>query len=577
MFWNNYYKLPVVVVLAVLLFSCAVEEESENLTFSKWTEQYISDSVKDNKLEGGITALVYSDGEVLYSGAFGWADREARRAMDSSTPMPVGSISKIFTSIAIMTLMEEGKINLDDPAGFYLPRLKLEEGNEMKFSVRDLLTHHSGIQGDLFADWFDNDIEILYDMLRDRPMAAEPGKLFSYANIGFSLLGLIIEEVSGLEYEEYVRNEIFIPAGMENSYAHPGEAREPLPRGYFNKSDISVPKLRTVPAGGFVISADDMGLFFDALYGDGEVLLKKNTLNEMLAVQNGGNIYDRDFEIGLGFWLIDPFGTGELTASHGGDLPPYHSLMITYPDSDTAVFVATNDNRNGGAVAMYAGIDIVEELLNRKGYDLPGKTGDNFKPVSPKEQELYSGTYGTMAGLIEVEPKGEALQMTIGGKKLYFAPRENGLYSARFKLFNRITIPIAQLEMMEFDMYEAGGDVWMGLWMKGVYLGTASKLGDVQYGPEYKMYAGSYEDPGDENILEDGSRAISDIAIFEREGRYIMSVKMLGQKMELALRPDGKDRVLTDGQGRGMGDLIEFDVSGNDVTMHWSGFSLKMN
>lgn len=575
--FRNILKLFIAAGLFLLIISCDSPVKDEDITFAEWTEHYIENAVSDNHLKGGVSVVVYFRGKVIHSGGSGWADRENRWEMDGDTPMPVGSISKIFTSVAVMKLVEEGRIDLDEPVGNYLKRLELEDDQQMAFSVRDLLTHHSGIPGDLFENWFDNDKELLYEMLKNRPMAAEPGKLFSYANIGFSLLGLIIEEVSGTTFEEYVRSEIFVPAGMEHSYVYPGEAREVLPRGYLKKSDIPVPQLRDIPAGGFVISANDMGLFFDALYGREPLLLDESALKEMLTVQNKDNIYDRNFRIGLGFWLIDPFGSGALTASHGGDLPPFHSVMITFPDSDSAVFVAANDHKKDGSVAILAGIDIAGELLKRAGYTLPEKSPASFVTSTSEEQDLLTGTYGTMAGLVEIGPSGEAFQMILGRKKLYFAKKDNGMYTAQFRLFNRITIPVPQLEMMEFDMYEAGGDMWMGLWMKGVYLGTASRLAPVRYGEEFAQFTGSYADPGEENILADDSRAISDIEIYYRNGRYIMSLNLLGQSLEMALRPDGPERALTDGQGRGMGDLLVFERDGDKVFLYWSGFALRKN
>lgn len=554
--------------------SCGTEEIRTDLTLEEWADNYLVDYVEDEKLQGGLSAMIYKDGEILFSGGTGMADRAQGLNIDASTPMPVGSISKIFTSVALMTLVEEGKVDLDTPAGIYLPRLKLDGEYEMKFTVRDLLTHHSGIPGDLFADWFDTDKDHLYELLADRPMFAEPGELFSYANTGFTLLGLIIEEVSGTSFEQYVRNEIFVPAGMSNSYVHPGEANEPLPRGYFSKSDISVPLLREVPAGGFIVSADDMGRFIAALYKS-EDILREETLNSMLTAQNRDNAIDRDFEIGLGFWLIDPMGTGELTASHGGDLPPYHSLLITLPEKELAVFVSTNDNGKGGAIALETGLAIVEEVLDREGIARLNNRAGDVVALSDEQMDSYGGLYGTLAGLIELKPADGYLKMKLGRIPLVLEKRENGMYKPQFKLFNLITIPIPQLADLELDLYEADDNQWMGLWMKGVYLGTSSKLGDVSYTDDYAALKGAYKTPGGTNRLEDGSYAISDISIRERAGRYTLNMKLLGQSVEMALRPSGEGRAVTDGTGRAMGDLVRFETSENgDVTVFWSGFEL---
>lgn len=571
-------RILMAALVIVLFISCGKTQIPEGLSMNEWTGAYLEQTVKEKKMKGGISAMIYKEGEILFSSGSGWADSSTGWIVDGRTPMPVGSISKIFTSVALMTLVEEGRVNLDDPVGTYLPRLKLEGGREMDVTVRDLLTHHSGIPGDLFADWFDKPIDHIYELMNGRPLMAEPGTLFSYANTGFTLLGLIIEEVTGLSFESYVGQAVFGPAEMEHSYVHSADAAlagERLPAGYFRKSEIPVPKLRDYPAGGFIVPADDMGKFIRALYRD-HSLVSRETLSLMLTPQNEANPVDRDFNIGLGFWLIDPMGTGELMASHGGDLPPYHALLVTLPEKELAVFVASNDNGSGGTIAMEAGLAIAKELVSRENL------GDNrinpSETVALSEEDMapYEGLYGTMAGLIELKPGHGYMKMKLGNIPLVLRKLESGYYSAELRPLNLFTIPVPQLAGLQIDLYEAEGKPWLGLWMHGVYMGAGSMLEPVAYGDEYRKLVGDYADPQGTNILADGSYVISGISIAEKSGRYVMRVTLLGQKIEMALRPDGEGRAVTDGAGRGMGDLVlyRFNDEGNPV-LSWSGFELK--
>ena len=344
-------------------------------TVSGWADDHMRRTVKSAKLDGGLTAMVYNNGKIEYAGGYGRAGEEAQISGD--TPMPIGSISKIFTAVAVMQLVEAGIIDLDTPAAEYLPKLQLSGDAQMSFSVRDLLTHRSGVPGDLFQGWMMEEgstapMRELYAVLEGRPMAAEPGRLFSYANIGYTLLGLIIEEQSGMSYETYIRTMIFEPAEMKSSLVYPGEISAKLPNGFTKNGAISVPGIRDVPAGNLLVSAADMGSFVNALY-DG-VIISEDTLSEMVTVQNAGNPIDRDFRIGLGFWLIDPMNSGELIAAHGGDLPPaFHSVLITLPEKNMAVFTSINDERGGGVLHVDAALKIVEELLERAGGERPCK------------------------------------------------------------------------------------------------------------------------------------------------------------------------------------------------------------
>jgi len=569
---------PAAFILLMLTVSCSTGSRQADLprpgnreSFAVWTGRLLEERVGKEKLTGGMTAMVYADGEVLYAGGSGMADAEAGRGADGETPMPVGSISKLFTATAVMMLVEEGRIDPDAPVSAYLPRLKMAGGAENRFTVRDLLTHHSGLPGDLFGGWFPEEpgtenLQQLYPLLEGRPAAAEPGRLFSYSNIGFSLLGMMVEEVSGQAYEDFIRGRIFTPAGMTHSAVYPGENGELLPRGYRKKESLPVPLIRDIPAGNLAVSAADMGAFVRALYGGDPVLLSPDTLAEMQSVQNPGNIYDRAFEIGLGWWLIEPLNSGEKMASHGGDLPPFHSVLITLPERDLAVFVASNDESGS---PMEAALEIVEELMVWSGLPrpVPAEKG-GFVPVPEEDKALYAGIYNTLAGPVEVTPRGKGLSLEISGKNLRFAPRENGRYGVQYRLLGVVPLPVAQLEMMEFDMYRAGGEVWMGLWIGGIYLGTFSRLGPVTYSEEFSVYGGGYE-------TEEGGGEIDNIRIFERDGRYYLGVSLLGMPVELALRPDGPARALTDGTGRGMGDVLEFRDSAGGIVLEWSGMTLR--
>lgn len=585
--YNKSILLFLAIFAAIVMVSCqslstgvvpmAVEPVE---TMSDWADNLIRGDVKSAGLAGGMAAMVYDNGEVIYAGGHGRAGEEL--GVNAKTPMPVGSISKIFTAVAIMQLVEEGLIDLDRSVGDYLKELKLADEAQFKFTIRDLLTHRSGIPGDLFQDWIVDagGIEPMrraYDLLNGRPMAAEPGEFFSYANLGYTLLGLLIEETSGLSYDTYIRTRIFEPAAMVNSQVYPGETDGAIPAGYTRKGTITVPAIRDVPAGGLLVSAQDMGSFVSALF-DGR-LIDMQTLSQMTSVQNARSVVDRDFDIGLGFWLIDPINSGELMASHGGDLPPaFHSVLITLPERGLAVFTAINDQRGNGTAHVDTAIEIIQELMERNGIPAASPVDrGRFLPVSPADRDLYSGTYGTIAGLVEVEAKGKAFNVEVAGNRLYFAPREYGRYGVQIRLLNAIPIPVAALDSMEFDMFEADGKVWMGIWMGGIYMGAFSKLEAVEYPDEYEEYIGSYSIEGGPFFLEDGTAAIDDIEIVKRSGRYIMALSLMGTKIEMALRPSGPNRALTDGTGRGMGDLLQFSKQGETMFLDWSGLHLVRN
>ncbi len=180
-------------------------------------ETYLNDQTADGRFSGVV--VVAKDDKPLFSKAYGWADREKRLANNLETKFNLGSINKTFTRVAIGQLVRAGKISFDDKLGKYLPDYPNRDARE-KVTIRHLVTMKSGV-GDFFGDKY---MAMPKEKLRknsdfiplfaEQPLAFEPGTNQQYSNGGYILLGAIIEKVTGQSYYEYVRENIFKPAGM---------------------------------------------------------------------------------------------------------------------------------------------------------------------------------------------------------------------------------------------------------------------------------------------------------------------------------------------------------------------------
>ncbi len=200
----------------------------------------ISAYMTDLALQGQFvgTVLVAQQGESIFKGAYGLADRSLDAANQIDTKFNLGSIDKIFTAVAILQLVEQGKLSLDDKVVDILPEYAdTQIANQA--TVHQLLTHTSGM-GDYFYSETYNDIRLQIRSIADyTPLFAntspqfEPGAQFGYSNAGYIVLGLIIEEVAGQSYYDYVRENIFEPSGMINTAAYESDAATPnLAIGY---------------------------------------------------------------------------------------------------------------------------------------------------------------------------------------------------------------------------------------------------------------------------------------------------------------------------------------------------------
>jgi CubicO group peptidase (beta-lactamase class C family) len=188
--------------------------------FLATVERYLNEESKADAFSGVV--LIAEKDKPVFSKAYGLANREANVANRQDTKFNLGSVNKIFTRIAVGQLVQQGKISFDDKLGKYLPDYPNKDARE-KVTIAHLITMKSGI-GDFFGERFNHAPKTGFrkngdfiPLFADKPLAFEPGRNQQYSNGGYILLGAIIEKVSGKTYYDYVRENIFKPAGMTNT------------------------------------------------------------------------------------------------------------------------------------------------------------------------------------------------------------------------------------------------------------------------------------------------------------------------------------------------------------------------
>lgn len=243
------------------------EPKKDDAELAAAVRAYASRAVETGEFSGVI--LIARNGKPFFEEAFGEADREKKVRNATATKFNVGSIDKTFTGLAIRELGAEKKLALDDRLGKYLPDYPNKDA-AAKVTIRHLLEMSSGI-GDFFGDRFEaadkEKILTLADYLplfADKPLEFEPGKGNKYSNGGYVVLGLIIEKVTGADYDSYIRDHVFKPAGMADSGWSEKTARMPgLAVGYEREGSAWKSNYDTLPgkgssAGGGYSTARDL-------------------------------------------------------------------------------------------------------------------------------------------------------------------------------------------------------------------------------------------------------------------------------------------------------------------------------
>jgi CubicO group peptidase (beta-lactamase class C family) len=194
--------------------------------------------------KGGFSFAIADDVMPLFSESYGWSDFDDKRPMTPDTTQNIASVTKLFTATAIMKLYSEGKVDLDVPISTYIPGFHLQDSTENDFTLRLLLTHYSGLPSNYLKGFFNswdgtgNSQAYFYDFieeLQNEHAVSRSGDFYIYSNLGFNIAAFIISQVTGLSYEEYVRDNILKPLHMENSwYEHFEVSNRELATGYSN-------------------------------------------------------------------------------------------------------------------------------------------------------------------------------------------------------------------------------------------------------------------------------------------------------------------------------------------------------
>ncbi|MDT9600099.1 serine hydrolase domain-containing protein [Sphingosinicella rhizophila] len=300
--------------------------------------------------------IVSRNGREIFAFAGGIADREKRIPVAADTRFRLGSMNKMFTAVAIMQLVEAGKVDLDAPFGRYLADYPNQD-LARSVTVHHLLTHTGGT-GDIFGPQFEarrltlRTHQDYVDLYGTRAADGQPGAAMSYSNYGFILLGRIIERVSGLSYYDYVDRHIFKPAGMTWSGSVPEDqavagravAYSRITGALASAAD-SLP-YRGTSAGGGYSTAGDMIRF-------GQALLSNELLSPLaFRYLTGGKVRMGEGFYGYGFFDFED-ATGHWTG-HGGGAPGMNGDLRIYPETGTVIVALSNLDPPAAQNAMTA-------------------------------------------------------------------------------------------------------------------------------------------------------------------------------------------------------------------------------
>ncbi len=293
------------------------------------------------------SVLVAERGSVIYANGFGKADAERDVKFSASTPCYLASLTKQFTAMAVMILVERRKLSYNDSLSKFFTQFP---AFARKVTIRHLLNHTSGI-----PDYVGLGIqhpgltnrEVLDALVRQDSFRFAPGEKFEYSNSGYILLSLIIEKVAGEPFGKFLKTQIFGPLGMNSTFVY-DESHPDIPskaRGYNRFDDLDDYDLNTVGEGGVYSSVLDLFAWDKALYT--EKTVKQSTLAEAFqgAKLNDGSVSSYGFGWALGDY------DGETISSHAGRYGGFDTYIKRFPrERNTVIFLTNHDFKNMRAI-----------------------------------------------------------------------------------------------------------------------------------------------------------------------------------------------------------------------------------
>src|SRR5262245_15485651 len=380
------------VLLALALFAAIItvasaRQRNNSATAFDSVREFIKQQLSERRLPS-VAVAVARDGQIIWEEAFGWADSEKRVPATQHTMYSLASISKPFTATGLMILKERGRIELDRPINEYLGESKLtvRVGNPADATVRRVANHTAGLP--LHYQFFYED-ESYRAPSRDETIrrygncVTAPGERFEYSNLGYGILDHIITRVSGHNYADFMREEVFLPLGLTHTSVNIGTGLEKHQAIRYGTDGAPIPfyDFDHPGASAAYASAHDLvrfGMFhLKSHLPDQKAILKDETIDEM---QKG--TVDNNYAIG---WATSVSPGGRRRVSHSGGMGGVSTLLRLYPAEKLAIVVLSNASSN-----------------------LPGQVMDRIAAVVAPETERGAGAQSQPPPL-DFKPSSESL------------------------------------------------------------------------------------------------------------------------------------------------------------------------
>lgn len=505
----------------------------------------------DNNTLDGISIGVVNQSSLIWSKSLGYANREANIEASENTVYRVGSLSKLLTASAILQLEEQGAIDIDQAITAYLPRFyyKTRFAESGVITSRQLLTHLSGLPSNINkGHWTEERFTNLVERLRTEYTSYPTDFILNYSNVGYSLLGAIIEETTGYLFEDYMQKHLLTPLQMTQSNFQPyGSTTNDAASGYKDlKVQTNLP-VRDIPALGLNTSLVDMSHFVSAILNQGSYndkrILDPDSIESMFEVQNRDIELDFDQLIGLP-WFVNQIKDEKhpLIVEHGGTTINYSSQLLLAPQQQLGIIILSNTGQVNTIINNIAK-QLLNMLISNSEKTIISYIPEDFHIVNTGENR--KNRYIAKSGMIEIDSDTGKLCDCQANRTLNLVPLPDGWFGIS---------PDNKQFTSKVSEKVIDGNTVIVLQKNGKQHRIGSRYQYSENRFNWEQYFGKYE-----IINPDEDFPVSDVRVFDEENIIYMCYRMpkLSTKLiVLPITPVSNQEAITEGLGRSKGETV---------------------
>ncbi|MEM7706005.1 MAG: serine hydrolase domain-containing protein [Pseudomonadota bacterium] len=536
-----------------------------------WLEELKQDlqqAARKEKIAGAALVLVDRNGPVLTL-TMGYADRKAKRPFTRSTRFPFANLTHLVTAVATMQLVEDDRVALTDPLTEVLPEARFSSRFESGAipKLQQLLSHHSGLPSNVLAGYYQAEPPAALAPLPELYLASPPGQIYGYSNLAYGVLGHVVQQRSGLAYQDYVQQRILMPLEMnQTGFApHPDDSRGHDKRRRV-EPDVYASNLAALGLRGSIVDVGRLLTFF--LNERESSVLSLAARKQMGTPQNLDVPLDLDNRSGLGWQLTNTegFAVDNVWRVNANTLN-FRENIILLPDQGLGLALVAN-SANGIDFIVDESRNILDRWLEESaGIAPPDREQKALPDRIPLPGNALPSTmalgYVSPVGLLEFDGKPERYKMTMMGRNFRATARDDGWYELAYRLLGVMDIQFSIMEeILVRPVQLAGREALLARYQgQSFLLGTALP-------PEVKTTSGAYLPPSgryeivNPDFFSDRLK-LKTVQLEVENGRLFGEYKLpvfISLKPKVPFVPGpGPNQFFIPGLGTGLGERLVFD------------------